>query len=275
MSSAARIIQPEPHIERASLADVIELSNGRRPSGGRSRGRAGGIEAAGGSDPQSIIRSVSIVEWWRADSGVSQVANAVSQWTGKVNGTQLIQATGANQPTFAATNAAFNGQPTISGDGTNDELVASLAIPAPSTTPRFYWFVFSLNAWTGGACLMGSGGGNTQIIFCNTATPQVRQFNGASGNLNSNATLGTSRVGEALFTNSASDYLKIGNSATVPFATGNNSAPSWAVFSAGGGGFCNCSYADILITVGAPTNSELARLANVYAAPRYGSGALG
>ncbi len=74
----------------------------------------GGGGAAAAFSPTSIS---GIAGWWRADLGRT-IATGVSQWndqsgSGDAN-RNLVQATGSKQPTYNATDAAFNNQSTLS-----------------------------------------------------------------------------------------------------------------------------------------------------------------
>lgn len=63
--------------------------------------------------------------WWRADASDITIATGVSAWVDRVNGHALTQATGANQPSFSASDANFNDHGSITFDGSNDYLMSS------------------------------------------------------------------------------------------------------------------------------------------------------
>ena len=62
------------------------------------------------------------VEWWRSDLGITLNGSNVSSWLGQKVGYNLAQGTAADQPAYAATDAAYNNQPSITGDGSSDWL---------------------------------------------------------------------------------------------------------------------------------------------------------
>jgi len=62
------------------------------------------------------------VEWWRSDLGVTLNVAAVSSWLGQKVGYDLAQGTGSDQPAYSASDANFNGVPSITGDGSSDWL---------------------------------------------------------------------------------------------------------------------------------------------------------
>ena len=261
---ARRIVEPAP-------AEIVAL-NPRRPTGGRSRGRAGGIEGAP-RNPTTIVTSVPIVEWWRADLGVT--TGATLNWVGQKNGTVATQGTVAAQPTYSAADVNFNNRPSFTFDGVNDELTVALACPAPGTTPRTYWFVFRTLTWVNNTAMFSGTGGTSHVIYHNTASPQIAMFNAVNGANNSGASApsGPAKRGRVTFTN-ALDGIVIGSSTTgFGGSTGNNSAASWVIGSFGGAGFCNYALCEILITTGAPSAGELVAL-DAYATILYGSGVL-
>ena len=235
----------------------------------------------GAATPNQLISSTTFVEWWRADSANITVATGVSQWTGKLNSLNVTQATGANQPLFTAADAAFNGYGSVTGDGTNDSLDGSLAIPFPGTQARYYWFIFrSLHASAPAA------NGN---VFCGKTNncEAVLIFNSGSGGnagkyaaYNSTAStalsvpLGIPRLGEAYFSNSANDFFRIGprTSQVSGVSLGNTQDGSgWGMFSHGAAdGFWNGAIAELIILNAAPTEAERSAL-QAYAVDRYSS----
>ena len=245
---ARRIVEPTP-------AEIIAL-NPRRPTGGRSRGRAGGIEGSQRT-PLTIVTSVQIVEWWRSDFGISQSGGFVDSWTGAF-GNQWT-ATLTARPAYNSTDAAFNGRPSLAWDGSNDEMSCALAAPAPGTTPRFYWIIVKNESLTAGLGTVISGvGGTAHIVFRAgaDANNQLTMNNGASQQGAAAFTVGAAKLVQASFSNSASDFLEIGASPVSGINTLNNSAASLRLGSFGGAGFAQLRIAEVLITQGAPSPGE-------------------
>lgn len=54
--------------------------------------------------------------WLEADSGITETSNRISLWTSRVNGFGLAQGTGANQPLYVPSDAAYNNRPTVHMD---------------------------------------------------------------------------------------------------------------------------------------------------------------
>jgi hypothetical protein len=190
------------------------------------------------------------------------------------NGYTLTQAVSGARPTFTAVNAAFGGQPTLTSDGVNDELVsATMPLTAPGTSPRWYWFIFSQVVWTGG-CLFGGGGGSNHIVFGNTSSPNIRAFNGAAGPLNAGAPISSAKRGILRLGNAVTDQLTIGSVATATGAAyGNNSGTGFALFSGNGGAFGQYSLNRILCKAGVPSAADLNYL-DTGAAALFGAGVL-
>jgi hypothetical protein len=95
--------------------------------------------------------------WLRADLGITLNGGTVSAWadqsgTGDSN-KNCTQGTAANQPTYNASDAGYNGKPTLSFDGTNDFMVSAVWSVAPTTVGTVL-----------AVCECASSG--TRIIFC-------------------------------------------------------------------------------------------------------------
>ena len=72
----------------------------------------------------------SIIDRWDVDVGVTWslvgADSAISSWTGRINGTDLAQGTGVNQPFLMA--GQINGHPAVVFDGTNDYMQAAYGV---------------------------------------------------------------------------------------------------------------------------------------------------
>jgi hypothetical protein len=112
---------------------------------------------AGGFTVLDGLSTAGCVLWLRADQGVTQVANAVSQWndqsgTGDAN-KHVVQATGTAKPTLAAVSATYNNRSTISFDG-GDSLIGG-AWTASQATPFTIYIVGRQPTPTDGQLFMG------------------------------------------------------------------------------------------------------------------------
>lgn len=74
--------------------------------------------------------------WWQADAGITKDgSDLVSNWADQSgNGRDLVQATGANQPTWI--DAQQNGLPSIDFDGTASFMQVSSGVPATGANTR-------------------------------------------------------------------------------------------------------------------------------------------
>jgi hypothetical protein len=67
--------------------------------------------------------------WWRADAADITIGTGVSQWNDKSgNARHWVQGTGSAQPTFTASDAAFNNRGSVTFDGSNDVLTCATTL---------------------------------------------------------------------------------------------------------------------------------------------------
>jgi hypothetical protein len=218
----------------------------------------------------TILPAANVVDSWLSDRGTT-VATGVSAWVGAASATSLAQVTAGAQPAFSRADSRLNGRPSITGDGTNDELVAALAIPAPGTTARYYRFVGAQLTYAA-AALMGGSAASCQLVYQNGGTPNLRAFNLANSSLNANAPVGAPRVFEVYFSNSVADFLRIGSVTVTGSSTGNASAATWSIFSGGGAAFSNMMLGNVTIAA-LPTTQQRAAIDRLDRR-RYGFGVL-
>jgi hypothetical protein len=127
-----------------------------------------------GGGPFSPL-SLSPKFWIRSD----QIAADRSSWTDlSGNGRHVVQATGGLRPTLNATDASFNGRPSVAFDGTQYMASAawSVALAQPST-----WYVVALDDLASGDLLIvdGLGAGHRQVIESFNGVPNF--YSGTAG----------------------------------------------------------------------------------------------
>lgn len=130
------------------------------------------------------------------------------------------QAGATLQPLIAT---GLNGKPSLSFDGVNDVINSTLTLPAPGTTPTYLAGVWRLNNFAGSAVLIGDPSTN-MLIGCGGASPQQALFNGSLTGVTAALPIGTFGANEALFSNSAADFLQVGSGAAATGATAGNAA---------------------------------------------------
>lgn len=181
---------------------------------------------------------------------------AVSSWRngGSVGG-DLVQATGTKQPTYRASTAAFNNQPTVQGDGTDDFLMATVAVIAQPV-----WVVLvaahgavkkTLFDGSSSLQLVYDGGSPRYFLFAGTALDSgdiidtnphlhVCTFNGASSGYtldgvqiaSGNAGTNTTNRFTLLSRNNGSDSSSGSIAYAAIFDTDPTALPEWATFKA-------------------------------------------
>lgn len=229
----------------------------RRPDTRFTRGRMAGLPATAF---HRLVSSVSVIGSWQSDLGVT-LGTGVSAWADQTgNGYTLSQAAGGQQPAYNAT--GLNGKPTITFDGTDDFMSnASLDLPA---APYFYWMVFSAVSWTVNDTLLASGSNGVGQVLQRGSTPQIGACNnGVSGAyFNTGAVLGSWYRMRVSFTNSTSDYIRIGSTNTT--GTNMGTAASAAGFNLGkntsAANYANISVAALMVLGGTPSAAELSAL---------------
>lgn len=223
-----------------------------------------------GAIPQnpSEAGGANLILWFRADLGAG-----ANQWNDQSSGGfNLTEAT--NPPTLNASGGP-NNQAFYSGDGTNDRFDnATFNAPAPGTTPMLVWWIFRQVSWTANDEIFTFGGGSREAVRQTTSSPNVSMLNTTAVNENGGAAVGTWVRGVVLWTNSASDYLKLG-STLVAGANAGASDPiaGLNLFSRAGTNFGNVDIAEFAaFNISAASDSQMIRNLDAYCTQRYGAG---
>lgn len=197
----------------------------RRPGHRFNRGRLATVAgsaapppAVSDLDPLTIVTSRTWAILFSAARGVT-VATGVSQWDDNSGfARNATQGTGAQQPAYSASDAAFAGLPSITGDGADDWLSVAWDPPTVGTTPIVFFFIFRQVTWTTGDYFFG--GGNVVLALVQSgASPNMLGLNSTAGPASAGATIGAATRGRMFLNNNTTDYLKLGAAAE---ATGTN-----------------------------------------------------
>lgn len=227
--------------------------------------------------PLSIVTSKTNVFFLVGDLGVT-TGTGVAAWAnqGPTGATgDATQGTGASQPSLRS--AALNGKSTILFDGADDFFVfASLNLPDPDVTATWFWLVFRQVTWTVADSVFGGNATTFMRLFQSASgSPNLQMNSGVGGAQNAGAAVNTWVRGEALFNNSASDYLKLGSTTGAAAATGGND-PGAGLFTLAahtttGTGAANIEVAAFAAWAGKPTAGEISEL-DAWVTAYYGAG---
>jgi hypothetical protein len=129
-----------------------------------------------------------------------------SGWVCQKTGATAAMATAATQPVVGT----LSGRPNIIWSGAQRLFESTLPLPAPGTTPTFVWFVARQTTWVINKALFAGAGVSVNIsLLTKVATPNVQQFCGSVNNT-IGIPVGTLVRGEAYYSASAADYVKVG-----------------------------------------------------------------
>ena len=201
------------------------MNRGRVASGGQTSPSFGAL------DPLSLVTSVTNVFYLVGDLGIT-TGTGVAAWAnqGPTGATgDASQATGSLQPAYVS--AGLNGKSYVSADGADDFMTfAALDIQDPDISAIWMWFVFRQRAWVVNTSLFGANATTfMRILQGASASPVMRMNNGVAGAENNGAAINSWVRGEALWSNTAADYLKLGSVTGATAAAGGNN-PSAGLF---------------------------------------------
>lgn len=223
-----------------------------------------------------VIAAANIVAGWDANT-VTVVSGAVSEmFDVSGNGFALTQAVAGSRPAYVAVGGP-NGNPSILFDGVDDRLFnAALDLPAPGTTPTFYWAVLRQVTWTADDRFVGAGTGSNGLVLKQVGvSPAIVQADNVDANSNTGLILNTYKRIETRFGNSVADYIKAGSVSITGQNAGN--IDPLATYSIGSDGpgvfFANIEVCELWIFNVLPSALQLAQL-DAYALNRYGASVL-
>lgn len=235
---------------------------------------ATGIGGAVVASTPLTIYGANLVQWLRADLGIT-IVTGVSAWADQSgNGNNAIQATGTAQPAYTASDSTLNNQSTILADGTSDVL-STAALTTNLATDDFYvCAIINAVTWTSGDSLTSGAGTTPPRSFQTGATPAITQTATSGVNSNTAAVLGSWVRYESLWTTTAGvSYLKIGATNATGGNPGTGARTSSHIFAAGAALFGNYTLAEFIVVKtaagsGGPTGSQRTAC-DAYLSARY------
>lgn len=187
--------------------------------------------AARAADPLAIVQSANVISFLSGDLGLAEAGGAgtgLSTWSDQSgNGNDAIQISSTTaRPDLNAT--GLNGHGVVDFVKTEGHWMFfdDLNLPAPGTTPTFWWIVLNIKTYTSGDNIFS--GSSTTVMRCRlSATSNTIGCANPTAGPVATFTPGDWNRLEAKFANSADvntgDYTKIGATATARgTAVGNN-----------------------------------------------------
>ena len=231
-----------------------------------------GAEATG--TPLTIITSVPVYNWLRADLGVT-IGTGVSAWADQsANAQSYTQGTGANQPTRNASDATLGNQATITGDGVNDQLNNAAAV-----VPASFWLCLVVKqiSWTINCRICESLSGTSKAnIYQGSGTPGLQfREDALQTTANNGATIGAWKRVTAQESNATTDGILIGSTFVGGSALGRTATSNqYTLFGAWAGSLtANVAIAEMILTNGIPNSTEKTNI-DAYLLARYGLASL-
>ena len=200
------------------------------------------------SSPTSISN---LMAWYRSDLLVTQSGGTVSAWgdssaSGDANRI-ASQATGALQPTYSASDANFNGLPSMTSGLASGRLLRtgtwSVALPQPYTV----FAVARLLSTQSNSYLCDSINGGVQSALYSSAGTDLRAYNGSNSN---SPTFASAQTGVAIgVMDSANTASRVYWSAATPSVGVNNgtnglTGVTLGCYAGGGTTFTDWAYAE-------------------------------
>jgi hypothetical protein len=215
-----------------------------------------------------------LVFWVRADLGTT-IATGVSAWADQSGSGDknriLAQATGSQQPTLNATDAAYNNQATLSFASASTQFIAGPAAWFSSFATFTIVVVGNVANFSASHAFCGNGGATNEWLYANVSS-QFASQNGGAGLL----VAGTISPSVVLSTFGADPNSTLSVSTQTAGATGtvgttdNLGATVFTLGSSGTQSFLhNGKIAEVLIFSKILSASEIKTVMSLYLGPRY------
>ena len=232
-------------------------------SGGGAAGRADVGDA-----PQT-----NLIYHWRADTEVTE-ATGVSNWGNQVDTNDLVQGTGANQPSYDATETvgSLADAGAITFDGSNDSLIGA---SITGSQPIHCFCVFKPISWTTDEIIYTGKGAATMAFKMKDggSSPEFVINCGSAQTSDTGFALGTWALSIALF-NGASSSLAINNDAPSGGSPGTGDMATFFILGANAvnppsSAWGNFAIAELLMYDAAIAGADLTAIKN-YINDQYG-----
>lgn len=214
----------------------------------------------------------SVVRHYRADEGIT-IGTGVSSWVPRIGSGTFTQGTASVQPAFTASNANFNGEPTVNGVSSDELTMSAELIPtgactvvavARVTNGSVYYWAGQNRATTGHYCRISGGSGSpADSVGIETSGTTWQADAGLQG---------TPTLFATLHDGAGTGYAHIEGAGRTSGARANpaGAVTSAAVFSFGGGGYAPLELADLMVCNEVLSEATMTALYNDYYSPRYG-----
>lgn len=220
-----------------------------------------GAEALNPSDLVSMVTSKTTSYAYHINKGVTEGGGAgtgVTAWADLGPGTINAAAAGTQTPTLTAAGGP-GGTRCLTLNGTSHGMTVAFNPPAPGTTPTFHRVLARVTAGftSGGQLICGSSTNRLGIRV--TTGPVASAGNGVNGTTVAIAT-GTWYLWDALFNNSTTDFLRIGNIAVSTGVNLGNTDLGSMIIGAGASiaaAWLKCEICYVHAFNGQPTTAEL------------------
>lgn len=224
--------------------------------------------------PRSILGS-SLHSDFDARYGITLNGSTVSSWANQgIDTAAAVQAVAGKQPAYSAT--SFAGGPGITGDGTDDILVATCAAPFTIGTRPYAWIVgqwIAFGGANGGALWLRDAGATQYLGYTASATNHVNRRNDSSGTAATNgpAVYTTPLLTEIGFTVGGVATMVVDGVATNTVPTGTPTAllTEILIFGYPAGGWFGNFRAARVITATAVTAAQITAMRAYLRGPNF------
>jgi hypothetical protein len=221
-----------------------------------------------------LARGASLLAWYRADLGVTNVSGKASAWndqsgTGDVN-KNLAQATAGNRPTIIASNATFGGQTTLRFSGADpDSLPPPNPWAVPMTQPITIYSVQSTSSVATQNTYYTDGTTNLKLQLYQTAGAGLIAYAGNANVGSGENTLNTALVICTIFDGASSEMYDTQLTVSATGNMGTNGAVSLMIGMSVAGSGLTGDIAEIVALSGHDNSAQRSQMMQ-YLGARYG-----